>query len=311
MGHEIAAFALCALVGAQAAWAQDRAGPPAAGASFGRSSDSDGLRIERAVATGYLERIGDARATGVFVEGGRYTQGDWRRAFEGAGLHYADQARGTGLGWLVDAGVSRQGGRTLATGEGEWSRELQPGTRLAVVGGRGWVETASALDAGVHHGLAGASVDQDLGLGFTAVGLLAKQWFSDGNTRTLERVRLIHSTWPDLGITLQLRARHYASSADDVEGRYFNPSRYTEVLAVAAMRRRFEGGWSVFAEAGTGRQYVGDDPQRPARLASASLVRVLDGGIALKARAAYRRGASFGGPDYSSREFRLEAVSGF
>ena len=69
------------------------------------------------------------------------------------------------------------------------------------------------------------------------------------------------------------RERHYTSSLDDVEGRYFNPPRYTEALAVVAMRRRWESGWSVLAEAGTGRRYVGDEPQRPARLASLGLVR--------------------------------------
>lgn len=311
MGYQVAACLLCALLAARAAGAQDPPGPSAGGAAFGRSSDSDGLRIERLAATGYVEWLREGRATGLVLEAGRYAQGDWRRSFEGVGVHYADQARGTSLGWLVDAGVKRQGGRTLAVGEAEWSAEPRPGTRIAFVGGRGWVETAPALQAGVHAGLAGASVDQELGGGFTAVGFLAAQRFSDGNRRTHARARLIHATWPEAGITLQLRARHFTSRLDDAQGLYFNPPRYTEALVVVAMRRRWEGGWSVLAEAGTGRQYAGDEPRRPARLASASLVRVLEGGAVLKARAAYRRSASFGGPDYASRELALEAVIGF
>jgi hypothetical protein len=312
MGNQVAACLLLALAASGACRGEEpRDDPPAAGASAAATSDSEGLHSQRLGALGYLRYVREGDADAIGVDAGRYSQGDWQRRFGALTYRHADLDRATGIGLRLSTALSHQGERTLATADVEWSHEVHPGTRLAFIYARDWVETARALDDGVHFDMPGVSLDQRIGDHLTAVAFLARQEFSDGNSRNHGRARLIYSPWPETGLTFQLRYRRYRSSRTDVEGRYFNPQSYSETLVVLALRRRFEAGWIVAAEAGAGRQRVADDPSAPANLAAFTVTRILGDRAQVRGYASYHRSASFGGPDYRWREIGVEGVMPF
>ena len=107
-------------------------------------------------------------------------------------------------------------------------------------------------------------------------------------------------------MTAQLRYRGYRSTRDDVEGRYFNPHRYQQALAVLALRRRFEPGWRLRAEAGYGRQWIEGERAAPSWLYSLGVDRVFEA-MVIHAQAGETRAAAFGGPDYRYRWFSVDA----
>jgi hypothetical protein len=283
----------------------------AAGAGFDVSSDSDGLRAQRASATGYTRFEHAERYTGLRLEYARYRQGDWERAAHSVAVVHSDADPRTLAGLKLSAGLSRVGDRSLVTADGDWSREMGGGIRIEVFLDREWVDTARALEDGIHFDFAGASADKSFGDRLTIVGLIAFQRFSDGNERAHRRGRAIFGLWPEAGLTLQARYRDYTSSLENAEGRYFNPKRYREALAVLALRRRLAERWRLSAEAGTGRQYVADDSASPARVAAFAATRFFDGGAVVRLRASYYRSANYGGPDYRYRHLSVEAAAPF
>ena len=277
----------------------------AIGAGARASRDSDGLRMDREFASFFARYASEYDATRVAVEGGSYAQDDWRRHAEALVVEHRDLDRRTGEGLRLAVGLAAQGDRALVVGDLDWSRALRAGTRVGVVASRDWVETRRALEDGLHYDLAGASVDQEIGAGFTGVLFYARQRFSDGNARDHWRARLVHSLGTDSGVTMQLRYRGFASSREDVEGRYFNPARYHQVLAVLALRRRFEGGWRVNAEAGHGRQWIAGEASAPSWLATIGVDKAFDDTV-VHARWGETRAASLGGPDYRYRWFSVD-----
>ena len=269
------------------------------------SHDSDGLRIDRSFVSSFPRYASTYDATRVSIEAGDDRQGEWRRHAEAVTVEHRDLDRWNLAGLKLSTTLSAVGARRLLAGDLDWSREREGGQRVGVVAARDWVETPRALDAGIHYALAGATLDQPLPGAFTAVGFYARQWFSDGNARDHLRFRLIHALGGDTGATAQLRYRGFASRRDEAEGRYFNPRRYSQALAVLALRRRFEKGWRFEGEAGYGRQWISGEPGAPSWIASAGLERVLASAI-WRARAGQTRAAAFGGPGYRYRWFALE-----
>jgi hypothetical protein len=308
VGHKVAAFAVLV---AAASCASAQAEIAAWGVGFGASSDSDGLRARRASVAGYTRFEHAERYTGLRLEYGSYRQGDWERAAQGVAVVHSDADPHTLAGLKLSTGLSRVGDRNLVTADGNWSRETGGGIRIEIFLDREWVDTARALEDGIHFDFAGASVDKSFGDRLTIVGLIAYQRFSDGNERLHRRSRAIFGLWPEAGLSLQARYRDYTSSLENAQGRYFNPERYREALAVLALRRRLAGRWTLSAEAGTGRQYVADDPGSPARVAALAATRALDGGGVVRLRAGYYRSANYGGPDYRYRQLVIDAAVPF
>jgi len=279
--------------------------PGAVGGGTRQSRDSDGLRLDRSFATFFPRYASTYDATRVSVELGEDRQGDWRRHAEAVSVEHRDLDRRTMAGLRLATTLSQVGPRRLLGADLDWSRELGEGQRVGVVANRDWVETPLALDAGIHATLAGASLDQPLPGGFTAVAFYAHQWFSDGNARDHLRARLIHPLGDVTGATAQLRYRGFVSRREDVEGRYFDPHRYGQALGVLALRRRLQGGWRVEAEAGYGRQWIAGQPAAPSWIASLGIERLMDAAV-VRARAGETRAASYGGPDYRYRWFGVE-----
>jgi hypothetical protein len=306
-----AAFAFLLVVLAGAAFAAgDGASAPGAGAALYVSKDNENFTTRR-IAAEYLPTFnhGDS-LTGVRYNQHYYEQGDWSRNGEQITLVHRDIDPATANGWQLDAGAFQQGGHAMLTLDGSFRRPLASSTALELFVDREWVETAPALDRGVHFTFAGGGLEQGLGSHVTVFGIAGYQDFSDGNSRNHGRVRVIVQPDLDLGLTLQARYRVYTSSQEDVGSAYFNPSRYDETLLAVTYRKRFMR-WTGYAIAGAGRQHVADDPWTPTRLYEAWVQSPPVHAYSLRARAGYNKSASFNGPDYRYHYLLGELIIGF
>jgi hypothetical protein len=283
---------------------------PGAGAALYLSKDNEDFTTQRSAAE-YLPRFrhGDS-LTGVRYTAHYYDQGQWSRHGEQVTILHRAIDPATANGWQLDAGVFQQGGHVMPTADGSYRTPLAERTALELFVDREWVETANALDKGVHFTFAGGVVEQGLGPHVTVIGVAGYQDFSDGNSRNHGRVRVIVQPDLDLGLTLQARYRVYTSSLDDVGGAYFNPSRYDESMFAIAWRQRLLG-WTGRFIAGAGRQHVAEDPSTPTRLLEIGVQSPAIHAYSLRARAGYNQSAAFNGPDYRYRYLQGELIIGF
>src|SRR5262249_54652506 len=166
LGHEVraaCAFLLLALAGAAAFAAGDDASSSGAGAALYVSKDNENFYTQR-VAAEYLPafRHGDS-LTGVRYTEHYYEQNDWSRHGEQVTLVHRDIDPATANGWQLDAGAFQQGGHAMLTLDGNFRKPLASSTALELFVDREWVETAPALDRGVHFTFAGGGLEQGLG----------------------------------------------------------------------------------------------------------------------------------------------------
>lgn len=267
----------------------------AAGGNLFFSKDSEGFssrRLSAETVTGF--RHLDAK-TGLRYTDHQFSREGWYRSGEQLRFVAHRIDRRTADGWLVEAGVFRQSVHELVTLDSSYRKTLRPGTTIEGFASRDFVETRTALDLGTHFHFAGVAVDHQLTPQLTVVGLLGHQGFSDDNQRRHARARLIYQPWQDLGLTLQLRYRHFDSSKEDVGGAYFNPKRYDETLAAVSWRQR-AGDWRTALTAGLGVQHINQDQGTGTRLLEASAEKQV-AGYALRLRAGYSRAAAAAATD--------------
>jgi hypothetical protein len=272
----------------------------AAGGDILATSDTEGLRSlrVRALALTYANPWSYA---GAEVQSTRYAQGDSRIDVPAVLGVYRDQRRDTLAGVDVEAGVARVSGHLRPIGEAglRLSRDLS--SALDLTASADVVDTPRALERGIGYTFLAAGGEHALGGRFTVAGLAGWQAFSDGNARTHLRARLIWLAVPEEGITLQLRARQYASREEDVEGAYFNPQDYRQWLGVAAIRKR-HAGWTFSAALGAGQERSSGLAWRPSYLAEARAEGPIAGDARLVLRAGYNRSAGFvDNPEYAYR----------
>jgi hypothetical protein len=283
---------------------------PGAGAALYLSKDNEGFFTQR-TAVEYLPRFKHGESlTGVRYTGHYFKQGDWSRSGEQLTFLHRDIEPATANGWQLDSGLFHQGGHDLLTADGNCRAALAERTALEVFVNRDWVETANALDKGVHFTYAGGGVEQGFGPHVTVIGLAGYQSFSDANSRNHGRIRLIIQPDLDLGLTLQARYRVYTSSSEDVGGAYFNPSRYDEAMLAIGWRQRLLG-WTTRLTAGAGRQHVADDPSTPTRLLEIGAQSPPIHAYSIGLRGGFNQSASFNGPDYRYRYLQGELIVGF
>lgn len=281
-----------------------------AGATAFVADDSEGFGTRR-LSLGYLPAYASRDVhTGVRVAGAHFSQDDWRRDAQQISVVHRDLDSATTDGLQVEAGFSRQGGRSLFTLDAGYRKALAEKTSVEVFLNRDWVETRRALDDGVRFTFGGAALEQGLGQHVTVVGLAGYQDFSDGNHRTHGRLRLIVQPSLDLGLTLQARLRTYRSASDSTPRAYFNPARYDEAMLALGFRKRFSGNMASVT-AGVGRQRVGDAERTATRLLEAAWETPVKAKSSLRLRAGYNRSAAFGGPDYSYRYAQAEWLMAF
>lgn len=272
----------------------------ALGAGVFLADDSEGFLTRRVAADYLFGAPSESIKPGMRFRQHAFSQGNWSRDAQQLLLIGSGKLDSGGSEWQGEAGLLHQGGRELLTVDATAHVVLSKRASAEVFVNRDYVETATALDRGIHATFAGGSMEYAFHPKLTGVALLGRQAFSDGNARNHGRLRLIFQPDLDLGLTLQLRYRIYASEEADVARAYFNPDKYRERMALAGWRKRGEG-WTGSLLAGLGRQNVGGDGTTPTRLVEATFERSLEVNQALKLRAGYNRSASFGGPDYRYR----------
>jgi hypothetical protein len=240
----------------------------------------------------------DLQYTGVAVQNTHYSSGKWSIDVPGIVGLYRNQRRATLEGVQAEAGIVSVSGHARVVGDATWSLRPRESTGLELIAAGGLVGTREALEEGISYGLAAASVEQQFGQRLTGIALLGWQPFTDGNSRTQFRARMIWSMLPEQGISAQMRWRQYASSKDDVDGAYYNPERYRNWDAVLSLRRRV-GGWLVAGLAGAGQERADDASWQSTGVAEVRAEGPLSGDMRLAFSLLYSRSAGFAtSPDY-------------
>ena len=305
----LAALMCCASAFSAAAGGNERLNQ-GAGAAFYVSADNEDFSTRR-LAAEYLPDFnhGDS-LTGVRYTNHYFEQNAWSRRGHQLSLMHRNVDMATATGWQLEGGVFQQNGHDLLTLDGSWRTLLADRTGLELMISRDWVETANALDEGIHHTFAGVAMDQGIGHHVTLIGLVGRQEFSNDNFRNHARFRFIVQPDLDLGLTLQARFRAFRSGRADVNGAYFNPEQFQEAMFVLGWRRRIEG-WMISSVAGTGRQKVSDAPHRPSHLLEIGLQSPASRAYSVRLRGGISQSASFNGPDYRFRYLQAELIIGF
>jgi hypothetical protein len=142
---------------------------------------------------------------------------------------------------------------------GLWSGDAtyRPFDRLAVEvsAGREVVENFASFDRNIVMDRASVGAEYGLTHRATLAGLVYGQRFSDANERlgTVGRFGLVLSE--TIGLSAQLRVRHFKSSRDDVVG-YFNPESFQEEKLVFVLRRWLNPVWRIEVLGGPGIQTI-------------------------------------------------------
>lgn len=296
---------LAAWLGSAAAMAQQAPGAaPIAGITL--ASDSDGADALRVRGGALYSYVNPWRYAGVALQATRYRQGDFTANSSGALWIYRDQRRDNLAGVELEAGVVKVRGKARPVGEASWRFVPAAGSAIDLLASADLVDTPRALERSIGAVLAAIGAEQQLNERFTVSGMAGVQSFSDGNARTHLRARLIWLALPEHGATLQLRARHYSSSKEDVGRAYFNPDAYRQWLGVAAIRKRGET-WQYSGALGAGRERSAGSDSHPSYLAEVRAERSIHGDGKLVFNAGYYRAA--GAVDRSDYAYRQLGVS--
>lgn len=271
------------------------------------SRDSDDLQIDKTALGLYPWQYHADHFTGLQVQAAQYRQNDWSTSGQTLSFVHRDTAPATGVGDMVSLGYSSLGGRNLLVTETEISRVLHEGTQVSGFVSRDWVEVPQAMDNGVSYTLMGAGIEQQLLPRVSGVASLAHTRFSDAHARESAKLRLIWDAWPTHGVTLQYQHRS-AWGEDDVSPRlYFNPSRYTENMALLGWRERWLG-WQMAALMGVGRQRVNQDAMATTRLFDLSLNSPKTGAWQVRGRVGMREAAGLDEALSTYRYLQFEAT---
>lgn len=267
----------------------------------------DALRLRSGGLFGYRSPY---QYTGVVVQNTHYDQSGWQRDAPAVLALWRNQRPDTLAGTIGEVGLVRVAGRTRVIGDATWSLRPAPHTGIELLASSDLVETQAALDRGTASTFAGASVEQQWGERFTAIGLAGYQHFTDGNARVHLRGRLIWLAIPKQGISAQLRVRRYDSKESDIGGAYFNPDRYDEWQAAVAMRRRYAN-WIWSGTLAAGREEI-DGVQQTTKLVELRAEGSLWKDVHIVVHGSYNRSAGFNGIDgYWYRALGLSVIVPF
>ena len=303
-------FCLCLTSAFSLADPMDTSLRKAVGTELFISNDNESFSTQRG-ALEYFPRYRSADAlTGVRYTSHWYQQKNWSSNGQQLTFLHRDIDPATANGWQLNAGLFHQGGHDLLSLDGSYRKALAQQTGLELFVNRDWVETAIALDNGVHFTLAGVAVDQGLGPHVTLVGLGGRQNFSDGNARNHRRLKLIFQPNLDSGLTLQARYRAYNSTSQNVGGAYFNPEHYNETMLALGWRKKVQG-WSLNFTTGIGKQKITNDPRSATHLIEGGLQSPTHLHYSVRLRAGLVQSASFNSPNYRYQYLQTELIIPF
>jgi len=288
----LGAFALLSLASPQAVTAAESADQVAAVAQVGFEDDADGFNAAKLRAGTLFDYASELKHAGLALQNTHYSIDGWSTDAPAIIGIYRNQRRDTLEGVRAEGGLVQVKGHTRVVGDATWSHRPRETTGVELILAGDLVGTREALEQGIAYGLAGASVEQQFGHRLTGVALVGWQPFTDGNSRTLLRARMIWSLLPEQGISAQLRWRQYSSSDADVGGAYFNPDRYRTWDAVFSMRRRV-GTWIVSGLAGGGQERVDNGSWQSTGAAEARAEGPLSRDMRLACSALYSNAAGF------------------
>jgi hypothetical protein len=233
-------------------------GAPAAGTEVWASADSDGTGVMRLLGRA-LWRYNDRETfAGVAVERAWFDPAVGPR--EEHDRIYLDAANRLGPDWRWRARVGTDGDTVLGSAElrrADWSRSIFVEREI--------VETDQGLRRGIYYTFAGASTDIRLDDRNTLALTAGLQEFTGRNERLHARARYIHALRAVPGLSAQLDARYYRSTAPS-EFDYFSPSDFVRVVPLVQFRRFTGSGWMLLAAAGVGGQRSTGAPWTAARL---------------------------------------------
>ena len=160
------------------------------------ADDFDALLLRSGLLLDYASHL---QNSGFAVQNTRYSQGNWSEDVPGVVGIYRNQKRDTLEGIRAEAGVVSVAGRARPVGDITWSLRPRESTGLELIAAGDVVGTREAIERSITYGLLAASVEQQFGERLTGIALVGWQPFTDGNSRTLLRARLILSVLPEHG----------------------------------------------------------------------------------------------------------------
>jgi len=258
------------------------------------ADDFDALLLRTGLLLDYESHL---QNRGFAVQDTHYSQGNWSEHVPGIIGIYRSQKRDTLEGVRAEAGVVSVSGRARPVGDITWSLRPRDSTGFEVIAAGDVVGTREAIERSITYGLLATSVEQQFGQRLTGIALVGWQPFTDGNSRSLFRARLILSVVPEHGLSAQVRWRQFTSSEDGTTA-YYNPGRYRNWEAGLSMRRRV-GTWVVSGLAGAGQERADSGSWQTTGTAELRAEGVLTGDTRLAVGLVYSGAAGFAtSPDY-------------
>ncbi|HEV2593647.1 MAG TPA: hypothetical protein VGU01_00410 [Sphingomicrobium sp.] len=231
---------------------------PAAGVEVWASTDSDKTSVVKLLGRALWAFDGDTKFQGIDIE---------RAWFAPQGQHarkqtrvYLDLADSLGDHWKWSTRIGTNGDTVLGTASiraNDWSKEAFIEREI--------VETPKGVDQGIYYTFVGASTNLIQTERDTISAMAGFQKFTGSNDRFHLRGTFVHVIKPDLGLSIQLRARYFHSTVPD-EFDYYSPSDFVQLIPVLQMRRFVRGGWMVLIAGGYGAQKATGTSWQAARL---------------------------------------------
>jgi hypothetical protein len=261
LGRAAAIAAALASAAPVQAVAADSAGQfePGAGVELWASRDSDKTSVVKLLGRGLWKFEGPQKFQGIDVERAWFAP-DGQRARRQTRV-YLDLADSLAGKWKWTARVGTNGKTVLGSASirsNDWSKEFFVEREI--------VETPRGVDQGIYYTFAGASADLLATERDTINAMAGFQKFTGRNDRFHLRGTLVHVIKPDMGLSIQLRARYFHSSAPG-EFDYYSPRDFLQLIPVVQMRRFTRTGWMVLIAGGYGAQKATGSSWQAARLA--------------------------------------------
>lgn len=236
---------------------------PAAGAELWVSSDSEKTSVVKLTGRALWDFEGPTNFQGIDLEHAWFSP-EGQHAREQTRV-YLDMAGAAGGNWKWNAKLGTNGSTIVGSGSiraSDWSKELFLEREI--------VETPRGVDQGIYYTLLGASADLVSGREDTLSAMAGVQKFTGSNTRLHLRGTYVHVIKPELGLSIQLRARYFHSTFPG-EFDYYSPRNFIQLTPVVQMRRFDRAGWMYLIALGYGAQRATGSRWQAARLADLRL----------------------------------------
>lgn len=264
---------------------------PGAGTEASASTDSDGTQVVKVLGRALWNFEGREKYAGFALEhvwfspsGGESSEDD---------RVYLDIADKLGGHWRWKARIGSDGHTVLGSAEirmADWSRSFFVEREI--------VETSQGLTEKVYYTFVGASIDIPIDDRNTIALTTGLQDFTGENERVHLRSKYIHVIKANAGLSAQLDARYYHSTAPG-EFDYFSPQDFVRIIPLIQLRRFNEHGWMFLAAGGIGAQHSTGSKWQAARLGQLRLESPMSSAdLAAFAEITYTNDSISGGTNY-------------